>query len=212
MDHFTHYCQAYAIRNKSARTAAEKLYNEFIPRFGFPSKIHHDQGAEFENKLFHCLEELCDVIHSRTTPYHPEGNFQVELFNRTLLSMLRTLPQSYKSHWKDHLNKVVHAYNCTRHESTGYSTFYLIFGRHPCLPIDLVFNLKASVENNSYPKYVADWQSAMKEAYRTAASKCKAQGEKAKAFYDLKVRSSTLLPGDHVLIKILSERGGPLKL
>ena len=126
--------------------------------------------------------------------------------------MLRTLPESYKSHWKDHLNNVVHAYNCTRHESTGYSPFCLIFGHHSHLPIDLVFNLKPPVENKSYPKYVADWQSAMKEAYSIAASKCKAQGDKAKAFYDLKVRSSTFLPGDRVLIKNLSERGGPGKL
>ena len=212
VDHFTRYCQAYATRNKSAGTAAEKLYNEFIPRFGFPSKIHHDQGAEFENKLFHHLEELCDVIHSRTTPYHAEGNGQVERFNRTLLSMLRTLPESYKSHWKEYLNKVVHAYNCTRHKLTGYSPFYLIFGHHPRLPIDLVFNLKPPVENKSYPKYVADWQSALKEAYSITASKCKAQGDKAKAFYDLKVRSSTLLPGDRVLIENISECGGPGKL
>ena len=126
--------------------------------------------------------------------------------------MLGTLPESYKFHWKNHLNKVVHAYNCTRHESTGYSPFYLIFGRHPRLPIDLVFNLKPPVENKSYPKYVADWQSAMKEAYNIAASKCKAQGDKAKAFYDLNVRSSTLQPGDRVLVKNLSERGGPGKL
>ena len=88
----------------------------------------------------------------------------------------------------------------------------LIFGCYPCLPIELVFNLKPPVENKSYPKYVADWQSAMKEVYSIAASKCKAQGDKAKAFYDLKVRASTLLPGDHVLIKNLSECGGPGKL
>ena len=52
----------------------------------------------------------------------------------------------------------------------------------------------------------------MKEAYSIAAGKSKAQGDKAKAFYDLKVRSSTLLPGDRVLIKNLSECGGPGKL
>ena len=71
---------------------------------------------------------------------------------------------------------------------------------------------KPPVQNKSFPKYVADWQSAMKEAYRIAASKCKAEGDKAKAFYDLKVRSSTLLPEDRVLIKNLSQRGGPGKL
>ena len=52
VDHFTKFVQGYATRNKSRHTAAERLFNEYIPRFGFPSRIIHDQGGEFENKMF----------------------------------------------------------------------------------------------------------------------------------------------------------------
>lgn len=68
VDHFTRFAQAYATTNKSARTAANKLYNYFILRFGFPARILHDQGGEFENRLFHLLEECCDMVRSQTTP------------------------------------------------------------------------------------------------------------------------------------------------
>ena len=126
--------------------------------------------------------------------------------------MLRTLPESYKSCWHEHLNKVVNAYNCTRNDSTGYSPFFLLYGRHPRLPIDLIFNLDQSVDSKGHTEYTNKWKAAMEEAYALAQKRSSASAVRNKRYYDKKVRFVDLQPHDRVLVRNLSERGGPGKL
>ena len=62
-------------------------------RFGFPKKLHHDQGKGFDNKMLTRLHELSGIQASRTTPYHPQGDGSVERWNRTVINMLKKLPE-----------------------------------------------------------------------------------------------------------------------
>ena len=126
--------------------------------------------------------------------------------------MLRTIPESKKSKWKDFLNKVVHSYNCTQHEATGYSPFFLMFGRHPCLAIDLILPRCESADQVTYPEYVKKWRQAMEEAYALASERVGQKAKESKRHYDIKVHCPILSPGDCVLVRNLGERGGLGKL
>lgn len=90
--------------------------------------------------------------------------------------MLRTMEDKDKEDWKESLAKVVHVYNRTKCEATGYAPYHLIFGRSPHLPIDLLFNLKRDKAQETYEDYVSHWKKMMQEAYQIASQNSKQKG------------------------------------
>ena len=77
-DHFTRYKQAFPSKKQLAETTAKVLFDNVL--YGFPSRIHYDQGPNFESEL---MKDLCSLIgmeKSHNSPYHPMGNGQVERF------------------------------------------------------------------------------------------------------------------------------------
>ena len=135
-DYFTKWTEAYPIPNQEATTVASKLVDEFFFRFSPPEQIHSDQGRNFESEVIAEVCKLLGVVKSRTTPYHPQSDGLVERFNRTLLNMLATAVSKRPFQWESHLRRLYLAYNTSVHQTTGYSPFFLMFGRQVRMPVD----------------------------------------------------------------------------
>ena len=84
--------------------------------------------------------------------------------------MLRTLSETVKSKWTNSLNKLIYAYNCTRHSVTSFSPYYLLFGRNPRLPTDVILSTYDgnNYEEPDYQKYTKEWLERMTEAFKIA--------------------------------------------
>ena len=165
-------------RNQTASTTAKVLFDNFF--------VHYE---------------------SRTTPYHPMGNGIAERFNSTLLNMLGTLDPDKKVDWKSHIGSLVHAYNCTKHDSTGFSPYYLMFGRHPHIAVDLVLG-RESVETHATPdRYISNLRTQVKKAYELAEVNSRSTQAEQKRLYDRRIRGAFLEIGDRVLVRNVGLKG-----
>lgn len=207
-DHFTRYAQAFPARNQLAKTTAKLLFENFIVHYGFPARLHSDQGRNFESKVIKELCSLAGIDKSRTTPYHAMGNGMPERFNHTLLNMLGTLESEQKADWKSFVAPLVHSYNATKHVSTGFSPFFLMFGRHPRLAVDAYLGLNSEDQSiSSKDHYVTKLKKRLHFAYKVASKEAEKSAERNKTRYDAKVRESTLDIGDRVLVRNVAFKG-----
>ena len=87
-------------------------------------------------------------------------------------NMLGSLSDEEKSDWKSHLGCMTHAYNCTKHASTTYSPYSLMFGGHPRLPIDVEFGLhKPNCSDNcSKSRYIQKLRRRLNYAHKKAST------------------------------------------
>ena len=85
---------------------------------------------------------------------------------------------------------------------TGYSPYYLLFGRRPRIPVDYLFpTLHDSPHQTKMGVSVAAMQKRLKEAF--AAARCLTSEEVAKQchYCDCKAGAVALQPGDAVMVR-----------
>lgn len=136
------------------------------------------------------------------------GNGSVERFNRTLGNMIRALSPEEKCNWPRHLQTLAFMYNCTVHETTGFSPFYLMYGRVPRLPIDFLFkNILKNPEISSYDSYVLSLTKDLQEAMAVAQTHADKEQSRQAEFYNRRAKGKTINTGDRVLVSNKRGRG-----
>ena len=128
-DHFSKYVVVYVMKDQTACTATETLRNGYFGLFSAPAYLVSDQGKAFMSHVMTHLCELYRVQKLRTSPYHAQTNGQVEHMNQTIIHLIGKLEEDKKASWSKHLPELLLAYHATHSAVTGYSPYYLLFGR-----------------------------------------------------------------------------------
>ena len=98
-DAYTKFSQAVKCPDQTALTVARVLRDSWFSCYGIPYRLHSDRGRNFESAVVSQLCQLYGVKRSRTTPYHPQGNGQMERFNQTLCGLIKSLPSEDRRKW-----------------------------------------------------------------------------------------------------------------
>ena len=70
----------------------------------------------------------------------------MERANQSIEEMLRAYVGKRQNDWDERLGMVEFAYNNSVHSCSGYTLFYLYYGRHPVSPINLVSQVESRNE------------------------------------------------------------------
>ena len=171
-----------------------------LARHAVPKYFLSDRGRQFDCEV---LKELCILLGVKkqfTTPYHPQCNGQVERFNKTLCRMLKAYVNQAQDDWDAWLPYVTFAYVTAQHKTTGYTPFFLIYGRDPVIPT--VILAKDSTLPHNVNEYVKLLIQRLKAATADVLESVKKAQEKQKRYHDRNIKDVLLDIGDKVLLTI----------
>ena len=206
-DVFSKFTQAVPTSNQKANTVAKVLVQEWFQRYGIPSRIHSDQGRNFESSLIKELCNLYGIEKSRTTAYNPSGNGQCERFNRTMHRLLTALPPEKKKKWPQFLPELLFAYNATPHSSTKFSPYFLFLGREPHFSIDKMLGLDTPARARSSDvdeelvrdAWIEEHEEKLRNATKLATKNLRTSAESRKKTHDRTSKAAPLSIGTRVL-------------
>ena len=182
----------------TAKTVATTLVEVWILKFGAPDTLHTDQGTNFNGEV---MKDICQVFmidKTRTSPYHPQGNGQVERFNRVIADTISKYCAEKPQEWDLYLPHVIFVYNTTIHKTLGTTPFSMLYGREAQYPIDLFYPKPPGDPRLELGEVGAELSDKLFEVHSHAQLTMGKEQRRQKDFYQKKVHGESFKIGDRV--------------
>ena len=207
IDYFSKWSEAKPIKDKTAPTIAQFVY-EMMCRHGCFAIQINDQGREFVNEVSDELRRLTGVVQRITSAYHPQSNGLVERQNRTIKNSLVKILENNPRHWPYIMEGVLFAHRVSKHSSTKYSPFKLLYNREPVLPIDVKYRLSSTeiskcdetFDKDIFDAVLTSCNVIREEVHKQAGENIKRAQEKQRD-YNISSVSNDICIGAQVLLR-----------
>jgi hypothetical protein len=134
---FSKWIDLVPLRDLTAKAVTLAFRERVLARFGRPVEVTSDNGAEYKAE-FHQLCLDLGIDHRLITPGHPEANGLAERIVQVLKKALRKYVLVHGvAAWPEHLPTIEFGYKTTPQRSTGFSPYFLVYGRQPTYPAQI---------------------------------------------------------------------------
>ena len=134
VDALTRWTVLIPLKSKEADEVAEAIVNNWVLTIGNPQYLVSDMGSEFLNKTVEAVAKFMEIKLHTTAAYSPKSNGAAERIHRTLKRFLTIYTDTLGSDWVSYLPSLAYSLNVKCHSSTGYSPWFLHYGRYPVHP------------------------------------------------------------------------------
>lgn len=197
----TKYLVAIPIVDKSAKSIARAIFEEFILIYGPMRSLRTDRGTEYTNEIIAEILSIMKIKHNISTAYHHQSLGGVERNHRSINEYLRSYLNGNLAEWDTYLRYFTYFYNNAKSTTNDlkYTPYELVFGRTNNLPhqvLDGKINKMNNIDN-----YAHELRLRLQLAHQETKSIIEKWKQRNKSYYDRNINSINFKLGDKVKIQ-----------
>ena len=194
----THFMASSQGTDNDAVGTARLFFDGVVRLHGIPLSIISDRDSRFLSRFWSALWRLTGTRLKPASAEHQQTDGQTEIMVKLFKRYLTSYSQDHPEEWDQHLTAAEIAVNNSVQASTGFTPFFLNYGRHPHLPLNTAMRDVGLCNNPA----AAETVKQLHENIERAKMHLRRAQETQKEFADRKRQDVQYQVGDRVFLRV----------